>query len=66
MEIEIWPSGTRFDAGEGIRVVIQGSDIYDYDAMCDRHTGLINKGNHTLHTGGQYDSHLLVPIIPAK
>ena len=64
MEIEIWPSGTHFDAGEGIRVTVQGSDIYDYEAMCDRHTLLINKGKHTLHTGGRYDAHLLIPVVP--
>jgi len=25
---------------------------------------LRNQGNHIIHTGGKYDSHLLVPVIP--
>ena len=27
---------------------------------------VINAGVHVIHTGGKYDSHLLVPIIPHK
>lgn len=67
LEIEIWPSGTRFEAREGLRVVIQGSDIYDYPkpSVYARHEDLVNRGRHVIHTGGKYDSHLLVPVIPA-
>ena len=25
-----------------------------------------NKGQHVIHTGGRYDSHLLVPVIPER
>lgn len=66
LEIEIWPSGTRFEAGEGLRVVVQGSDIYDYPkpSVYARHEELVNRGAHVIHTGGTYDSHLLVPVIP--
>jgi len=31
VEIEIWPSSTRFDKGERLRVIIQGTDIYRFD-----------------------------------
>ena len=27
---------------------------------------LRNKGQHIIHTGGKYDSHLLVPVIPPR
>ena len=66
LEIEIWPSGTRFDAGESLRLVVQGSDIYDYPkpSVYARHEDLLNEGEHVIHTGGKYDSHLLVPVIP--
>jgi len=66
LEIEIWPSGTRFEAGEGLRLVIQGSDIYDYPkpSVYARHEDLVNRGSHVIHAGGPYDSHLLVPVIP--
>lgn len=28
------------------------------------HQDLRNAGSHVLHTGGEYDSYLLVPVIP--
>ncbi|MEJ8570129.1 CocE/NonD family hydrolase [Microbaculum marinum] len=66
LDIEIWPSGTRFDRGEGLRVVVQGFDIYDYPkpSVYARHEELVNSGRHTIHAGGRYDSHLLVPVVP--
>jgi hypothetical protein len=24
----------------------------------------VNKGEHVIYTGGSYDSHLLIPLIP--
>jgi predicted acyl esterase len=65
VEIEIWPSGTRFEAGESLRLVVQGSEIYRYAPwiMVARHGKTINSGQHVIHTGGRYDSHLLVPVI---
>ncbi len=65
LEIEIWPSGTRFEAGEGLRLIVQGRDIYDYPPrlMADRHHDSVNKGVHRLFGGGRFDSHLLVPVI---
>jgi hypothetical protein len=66
LEIEIWPSGTRFLAGETLRLVIQGTDIHHYprELMFARHEETVNKGQHTIYAGGPYDSYLLVPIIP--
>jgi predicted acyl esterase len=68
LDIEIWPSGTRFEAGEGLRLVVQGTDVYTYPkpTMCDRHEDSVNRGRHVLHTGGRYDSHLLVPVVPER
>jgi predicted acyl esterase len=68
LEIEIWPSGTRFEAGEKLRLVVQGRDIYNYPkpVMCDRHEHTVNRGHHIIYTGGNYDSHLLVPVVPPK
>jgi hypothetical protein len=68
LEIEIWPASTRFRAGEKLRVLVKGRDIYP-DASAGpatmRHEDLRNTGRHVLHTGGRYDAHLLVPVIPA-
>jgi len=67
VEIEIWPSSTLFHAGETLRVVVQGSDVYK-DALPNlpfaRHENTRNCGTHIIRTGGRYDSHLLVPRIP--
>lgn len=68
VEIEIWPSSTRFAAGEKLRVVVQGSDIYKYARwiVLARHPKTTNAGAHVIHTGGKYDSHLLVPVVSHK
>ncbi|ROM53523.1 hypothetical protein BK648_07685 [Pseudomonas poae] len=62
-EIEIWPSGTRFEAGETLRLVISSSDRRKFPYMpFNRHAINRNRGRHVIHTGGQYDSYLLVPV----
>jgi uncharacterized protein len=69
VEIEIWPSATLFRAGQQLRVVVQGSDIADRgvpNAPFARHEQTRNQGTHVIHTGGRYDSHLLVPVIPPR
>jgi uncharacterized protein len=67
VEIEIWPSSTLFRAGQQLRVVVQGRDVVDRatpNAPFARHEDTRNRGTHIIHTGGAYDSHLLVPVIP--
>jgi predicted acyl esterase len=68
LDIEIWPSSTRFEAGERLRLVVQGSDIRKYPKtrahVYFRHEASVNCGLHVIHTGPQHDSYLLVPIIP--
>jgi uncharacterized protein len=48
--------------------VVQGSDIYRYAEWIRMHghRQTINKGRHVIHTGGKYDSHLLIPVVPPK
>jgi putative CocE/NonD family hydrolase len=65
LDIEIWPSATLFRAGEILRVVIQGTDIYTESPPqlpFARHTELRNAGRHVIHAGGRFDSHLLLPM----
>ncbi|USP77051.1 hypothetical protein yc1106_04325 [Curvularia clavata] len=65
LEIPIWPIGMTFEAGEGIALNISGHD------MCLPETELCrlanpedeNIGRHHIHTGGEYDSHLIIPVI---
>ena len=68
LEIEIWPSGTRFERGETLRLIVQGADINQYPKdkapVYFRHEDTVNRGRHVIHAGGPYDSFLLVPIVP--
>jgi putative CocE/NonD family hydrolase len=66
VEVEIWPSGTRFGAGEQLRVLVQPTDIQQYPAgvVSMAHSVTRNAGAHVIHTGGKYDSHLLIPVVP--
>ena len=68
VDIEIWPSSTMFRAGETLRVVVQGHDVnrYEEGLFAQRHEYLKNKGRHLIHTGGRYDSYLLLPTIPGR
>ena len=62
VEIELWPSGTRFLPGERLQLVVRGSDIYT-KAMFSRHQETRNQGTHTISTGGSYDSKLIFGIL---
>ena len=69
VEIEIWPSSTLFRAGEQIRVVVMGTDPFppseEPGVAIARHPETRNCGKHIIHTGGRFDSHVLLPVIPA-
>ena len=68
VDIEFWPSATRFRAGESLRLVVQGSDIYSEglpNLPFARHQLTRNRGTHILHTGPGRESHLMLPVIPA-
>jgi predicted acyl esterase len=66
VEIEIWPSSTKFLAAEILRLVVQGSDVYAYAGVGYAHPETLNHGRHIIHTGGKYDSHLLIATLPAR
>ena len=64
VDIEILPSGTRFSAGETLRLVIAGRDLYDYQKpmLAMHHESTVNRGRHQIHTGPEHPSYLLVPF----
>ncbi len=68
LDIEIWPSGTRFAAGERLLLIVQGTDLQKYSKIRDpvyfRHEDTVNVGQHVIHTGGSDASYLQVPVIP--
>jgi uncharacterized protein len=67
VEIEILPSGTRFAAGEGLLLIVQGTDIkrYPKSLLYARHENTVNAGPHRIHTGGDHPSRIVLPILPA-
>ena len=62
VEIALQPSSTLFRKGESMRFYVQGRELVINPIIGYRHP--INKGPHIIHTGGKYDSYLLVPMIP--
>jgi len=62
VDIEILPSSTFFEAGSQIVLTIKGRDITDN--RLNQHKILFNQGRHSIWSGGPYDSHLLLPVIP--
>lgn len=66
MQIPILDSGTVFEVGERIQLVIQGHDIISGAGMFPLHTENRNKGKHGVHTGGVFESSLLLPFVPLK
>ena len=64
VDVEILPSSTLFRVGESLELVVQGADLFEHPALGHAYSNDVNQGIHTIHTGGDYDSHLLVPRIP--
>jgi predicted acyl esterase len=62
VDIEIWPSATRFEAGERLQLVVRGSDLYT-TMTPSRHLQTRNSGAYVISTGGDRDSQLMINVI---
>jgi len=67
VEVEIWPSSFVLRKGQSLTLRIaanddQGMASYSHNDPEDR----VPSGTTTIHTGGKYDSHLLLPVIPRR
>jgi hypothetical protein len=66
VDVEIWPTSIVFPRGhrlvlevgshDDVRMTFQHADPHDR----------VQGGWHTIHAGGRFDSHLLLPIIPPR
>ena len=67
VDIEIVATSTRFFKGEGLKLTVQGTDIFRDENVAQTmlHEATVNKGKHRIHTGGPFDSYLVMPIIDA-
>jgi hypothetical protein len=59
VDFEILASNTRVESGSSLAVEVLGRDGARHPGF--RLRGTINRGYHTIYTGGRFDSHLLVP-----
>ena len=65
IEIGLWPTGQVFHKGEKFQVIISGYDhLGTWGNYCEPEN--FNKGNHIIHSGGKFDSHIVIPVIPSK
>jgi predicted acyl esterase len=66
VEIEIWPTSLVVERGERLVLEVGAKDdplsSFQHDDPRDR----ARTGTNTIHTGGKFDSHLLLPIIPDR
>jgi hypothetical protein len=65
MDITLWPTGMVFAKGEGIMLRVAGY-VLSLPVRADivpQEPGDANVGRHVIHTGGEYDSCLTLPII---
>ncbi|KAK0761998.1 hypothetical protein N5P37_004798 [Trichoderma harzianum] len=65
LEITLWPMGMVFAPGEGIMLRVAGYDMCypDTDRIKPAYDNNENIGNHTIYSGGKYDSQLILPFI---
>ena len=66
LDIEIWPHCRIWHKGEKLRVNISGHFISMGQWRIPEKRVTRNKGNHIIHTGGEYDSYIQVPVIPPR
>jgi predicted acyl esterase len=67
VDIPLRPTGMLWHAGEQLRLTIAGFD--PCSLYREMHPGMPeprtrNRGDHIIHTGGKYDSHLIMPVTP--
>lgn len=64
LEVEIWPTSITLAPGERLRLELVSDDddltVFAHNDPKDRHSA----AGATIHIGGEYPSHLLLPTIP--
>jgi uncharacterized protein len=65
VDVEIWPTSMVFAKGHRIRLDVQPRDGAG-SAHYLHYYADYNTGTNSVHAGGEYESYLLLPVIPAK
>jgi putative CocE/NonD family hydrolase len=63
VDVEIWPTSMVFKKGHRIRLDIQPRDGLGSQGYMHYHADY-NTGTNTIHSGGEHESYLLLPVIP--
>ncbi|KAH8588859.1 X-Pro dipeptidyl-peptidase C-terminal non-catalytic domain-containing protein [Bisporella sp. PMI_857] len=65
LDIGLWPMGIHFKKGESVLLRVQGfiDQSNDFPQQIDAKLENLNRGKHTIHFGGEYDSHILLPFV---
>ena len=64
VDVEIWPTSMVFRRGHRIRLDIQPRDGAGSQSYMHYHADY-NTGTNTIYAGGEHESYLLLPVIPA-
>jgi predicted acyl esterase len=64
-QVEIWPTSMVFRRGHRIRLDVQPRDGVGSQSYLHYHADY-NTGTNTIYSGGDKESYLLLPVIPAK
>ncbi len=62
LDIPLWPAMLRWHRGEQLRVTVAGHDPRGPWFPAVPRPKTRNRGRHRIHTGGPFDSHLLLPF----
>lgn len=65
VDVEIWPTSMVFKKGHRIRLDVQPRDGAGSQGYLHYHADY-NTGTNTLYAGGEYESYLLLPVIPKQ
>jgi predicted acyl esterase len=65
VDVEIWPTSMVFKKGHRIRLDVQPRDGIGSRTYMHYYADY-NTGTNTVYAGGQYESYLLLPVIPTK
>ena len=65
VDVEIWPTSMVFEKGHRLQLDVQPRDGIASQGYMHYHADY-NDGTNTVHSGGEYESYLLLPVIPAR
>jgi predicted acyl esterase len=67
VEIEIWPTSVVFEPGDRLALEVASRDDPQIEPFLHNHpVDRAQAGRVTIHCGDEYDSHLLLPVIPRR